>query len=114
MCGNRCCGRIQEDLVADLPRIFVEVPGKICADEFILQRANNDNSHIISNDQFRDFADRYDWILAGNRLIKGAVAGKQLSIPHLAFELTIVSDVAAAAESLLEGLMRPSEEHWSS
>ncbi len=89
-------------IVGALPDLFVEVPGRIRADDFILQRANNDNSHIISNDQFRDFADRYPWLSTEVRLIKGAVAGDRLTIPQLDLDLRIMPDAAATADSLIK------------
>jgi len=91
-----------ERLVADLPRIFVEVTGRMRADEFILQRANSDSSHVISNDQFRDFAARYPWISTGDRLIKGAVAGDRVLVPQLDFDLRIMPDAAAVADVLVK------------
>lgn len=89
-------------VISDLPRIFVEVTGRMRADEFILQRANSDSSHVISNDQFRDYAERYPWVLAGDRLIKGAVAGDRILIPRLDFDLRIMPDVAAVADVLVK------------
>ena len=91
-------------LVGELPRIFVEVPGKIRADEFILQRANSDNAHVISNDQFRDFADRYPWVSAGDRLIKGTVAGNRVLVPQLDCDLRIKKDAAGVADELVKAI----------
>lgn len=55
------------------PNMFVSVPGKTQADDFILQRAHLHGSHIITNDQYRQYVDRYPWLTGGERLIKGKV-----------------------------------------
>jgi len=95
-------------ITAHTSNIFVEVPGRIRADEFILQRANNDNAHIISNDQFRDFENRFPWVSSGDRLIKGAVAGNRLSLPQLNFDLRIMQDPVEAADWLIQVIMNHS------
>jgi hypothetical protein len=81
--------------------VFVEVPGGISADEFILLRADREGSHVISNDQFRDFSKLYSWVSDGGRLIKGAVAGAKLTIPQLDIDVPILPNALLTAESLI-------------
>jgi hypothetical protein len=97
-------------LVRDLPQMFKEVPGKTQADEFILQRANSDNSHVVSNDQFRPYAERYPWVLTGDRLIKGTVAAERLQVPQLDIDVPLLLDVAEAADVLVKTIALQSHE----
>lgn len=53
------------------------------ADDIILQVADVAQSHIISNDQFRQFAHRYSWIEHGDRLHKFSMVADQLVIADL-------------------------------
>jgi hypothetical protein len=101
-CSDELSVAAYKRITEALPEVFVEVPGRTRADEFILPRAGGDGSHIISNDQYRDFADRYPWILAGERLIKGIVAGDRLSIPKLDIDLQVLADALAAADVLVK------------
>jgi len=81
-----------EFLSGALSSHFAEVPGRKRADEFILQKADAENAHIISNDQYRDYAFRYHWISKEKRLIKGAVAENHLLIPDLKLNRRIRRD----------------------
>lgn len=50
------------ELLRDFYDVFIEVPGKTRADDFILDYAHKHGTPIISNDQYRDFAKKYAWI----------------------------------------------------
>lgn len=54
--------RAYRDLLVKYPAIFVEVPGRTQADHAILDYAHHYGTPIISNDQFREFKDRYQWL----------------------------------------------------
>jgi hypothetical protein len=108
--GDGGSGSVYRKLIGDRSGIFVEVPGRMRADEFILQHANDDNDHVISNDQYRDFADRYPWVAAGDRLIKGVVAGDRILIPRLGLNIRINSDAVAVADVLVKTIALQSHE----
>ena len=88
----------------DLSSYFCEVPGRKQADQFILQKANADNSHIISNDQYRDYKQTYGWLENGNRLLKGASADNHLMVPDLHLNLRIRHDYSLALITLKDKL----------
>jgi hypothetical protein len=73
-------------LLAGAPDSFVEVPGRIRADEFILQRAHEDQCPIISNDQFREYAGKYPWLSDSRRLIKFVVSRERIAIPQMSID----------------------------
>jgi hypothetical protein len=79
---------------------FVEVPGRARADEFVLQKANSDNGHIISNDQFRQYKSQYPWLSHGHRLVKGVVADGHVMIPDIQLDRRIQRDLSHAMTSL--------------
>ncbi len=91
---------------------FTEVPGKTMADEFLLQKANSDDAHVISNDQFSDFNEKYDWVVKGNRLIKGIVADDHLLIPQLNLDCEIQNNLKKSFK-LFEGVTPKSDKQKS-
>ncbi|MEN3113201.1 hypothetical protein ACFONG_15105 [Uliginosibacterium paludis] len=68
---------------------FFEVPGKMRADDFLLLRANNTGGFIVSNDQFRDYGEKYPWVSDQSRLIKGMVIAGHLAIPSLDIDIDL-------------------------
>jgi hypothetical protein len=87
---------------------FTEVPGKTRADEFVLQKADRDNAFVISNDQYRDYAGRYNWVAKGDRLIKGLVADNQIQLPSLNLNCEVQSDIKQAKDEF-ESVMSNSQ-----
>jgi hypothetical protein len=76
-----------------LPNNATVVPGKIQADKFVLQKANRENAHIISKDNFSEFTQLYPWLLNGNRLIKGLIADDFMAIPDIDIYLPVQTDI---------------------
>ena len=87
-----------------LTSYFVEVPGRKQADQFILQKANSDNGHIISNDQYRDYQKVYTWLKDGSRLLKGTSADNHLMLPDLHLNRRVRKDYSLAVLTLKEKL----------
>ena len=64
-------------------------PSRDEADNFILNRANNTGSHVISDDGYKQWDARYPWIDTRNntgdvrRIHKFLVEGDYLSVPDL-------------------------------
>ena len=68
-----------EKLLNEHPDRFVQVPARTRADEFLLMLANGDpSSRIMSNDIFRQYANRFPWIADRARFIRGMVMGDQV------------------------------------
>jgi hypothetical protein len=69
------------------------VPARSRADDFLLQKADRDNSYIISNDNYPQYVGRYGWISTGNRLLKGSIITNRIAIPELSIDPLIVDYV---------------------
>lgn len=65
------------------------VPGRSRADEYILLRADTDGLHILSNDQYRDYQDKYPWVVNGRRVHKFVFTNGRLLIPDLGIDAKI-------------------------
>jgi len=74
------------DLCAELtqswPQRFSEVPLRTVADEAILDVATMLGQNILTNDQFRDHADRYPWLETDRQQRLCGVRLRQGSRPH--------------------------------
>lgn len=57
------------------------VPAGIRADDFILQQANRECAHILSNDLFRDFAEKYPWLKGNQRVHRFDFVRGRLLVP---------------------------------
>ena len=95
--------KIYKELIGGkFSKYFKEVPGGIRADLFILQKANRDNSHIISNDNYRDYIERYLWIDKSDRLLKGMIIDNKVLIPNFGFECRLFDNIETAISRLKE------------
>lgn len=94
--GDNTSLEVYKHLLAKWPALFSEVPGRIKADEFILQKAHSDNAFIVSNDQYRDYMDAYPWVVSDGRLVKGTVAGDRVLIPALGIDSAVIKAVENA------------------
>ena len=82
-------GRVRLDkLMRDFPDRVQMVPAGSRADDFILLRANGDGSHILSNDRFEQYVDRYPW-LKEQRLHKFMFMDGRLLIPDFGIDVEI-------------------------
>lgn len=77
-----------EKLLADAPSYVKMVPAGARADDFILLRANEDGSHILSNDRFEQYMERYPW-LKEHRLHKFMFLNRCLMIPDFNIDIEI-------------------------
>ena len=93
-------------LIDRFPNQFCKVPSGKQADDFILLRAHNGGYSIISNDRFRNYADKYPWIRNGERLIKGCVVSGHLMVPDLDIDIPIRADLDTMFKEIEEDLMR--------
>lgn len=83
---------IYKKLLYRRPTVFSEVPGGTCADDYILNDANDKDLPVISNDRFRDYAKQFPWVSEENRLIKVAQIGGELRILPLKIAVPISKD----------------------
>ena len=77
-----------EDLLTHRPDCAKIVPAGARADDFILIRANDDGSHIVSNDRFNQYVERYPW-LKEQRLHKFMFMDGRLMIPDLGVDILV-------------------------
>ena len=75
-------GEKLKDFIAANPHKVSLVPAGIRADDFILLRADKQGSHIITNDRYLQYVDRYPWI-GDERLHKFMISDGMLMIPDL-------------------------------
>ena len=82
-------GRVQlERLMKDFPGRVQMVPAGSRADDFILQRVDVDGCHILSNDRFEPYAERYPW-LKEHRLHKFMFMDGRLMIPDFGIDVEV-------------------------
>lgn len=92
----------------DYPDIFIEVPGGNKADDFLLQYANTQRAAIITNDLFRDYSEKYQWLKTEpKRRASFVVHSKMIQIVSLGFSAAIPDDLAVAEEALKAALEKP-------
>jgi tetratricopeptide (TPR) repeat protein len=90
-----------EQLITGLPEYFFEATGGIEADEFILIHADKKNISVISNDRYRKYIAKYEWLMSQpQRLIKGGVMAGELTIPSLNIVAKINNNVKKLVENL--------------
>jgi hypothetical protein len=94
--GDNTSPDVYKRLLDSWSTLFSEVPGRIKADEFILQKAHGDNAFIVSNDQYRNYVDAYPWVVSDDRLIKDTVAGDRVFIPTLGVDSVVIKAVENA------------------
>lgn len=66
------------------------VPSGMKADDCILQDANDNDAHVISNDTFADYVERYPWVDKNSgRIHHYLVFGNRLMIPDINLNIAI-------------------------
>jgi hypothetical protein len=81
---------------------FCMSPGRSRADDHVLNRANHTGEPIISNDQYKRYIKKYDWIeKEEERLIKGKVMGKHVSIFDLDIYRPVCTNIKKAVKDLI-------------
>lgn len=99
---------IFDDLCRAFPDRFVLVPGRTKADDFILDYAHNHGTPIISNDQFRDYEEKYDWLKSDrNRRVSFVVHSGMLQIVPLGMQASVPTDLKSAVSTLKMGFRKP-------
>lgn len=97
------------ELLTQFPDRFTEVTGGIQADDIILSIAQQSNSSVISNDQFRNkkYLERHPWLQTHqHRLIKGCVAKQSLIITELSIHTEILADSAFLLQEIRQELRK--------
>lgn len=68
----------------EFKKYFVEIVGGTDADKFIVDYADTEKCHIISNDSFKEFHDDYKWLNKfNNRIIKAHIIRERLLVPDV-------------------------------
>lgn len=96
---------VYNKLIDRFPKQFCKVPAGKKADDFILLRAHKSGNKIISNDQFKQYADKYPWVRNGEKLIKGGVLSGHLMFPDLKIDIPLRADLDTMFEELKAGLI---------
>lgn len=92
---------VYENLQKSYPNLFHETTGGTRADEVILYHANYSNALIISNDRYRDYQEKYDWLTRySERLIKGEVMDGNLVIPRLDMHLPVKRELSVLSKEM--------------
>jgi hypothetical protein len=93
---RRCCH--------DFPDMFIEVPGGNQADDFLLDYAHSQKAPVISNDRYRDYLAKYQWLNANSkRRVSFIVHSNMMQVVSLGFTAAIPVDLAVAEASLRAG-----------
>jgi hypothetical protein len=91
----------------DFPDIFIEVPGGTRADDFILDYAHSHGTPIISNDRYRDYEEKYEWLKTEtNRRVSFVMYSGLIQIVPLGIQADIPDDLVAADSLLRAGFTK--------
>lgn len=109
--GKHAEAALYRRLLKEFPSIFIEVPGGMQADDFILRRANTLNCSIITNDQYNKPADGYrgkypKLFTRPELLIKGKVVAGAITLPALNLDIPCTGTIEAAHKQVREALLR--------
>ena len=84
--------QLYEKLLKGQSDKFLQVPAGTCADSFLLFLADQKSSRfIITNDRFKDHADKYPWVHDSKRLLHGMVLGNNIYIPSKDLQFSLKS-----------------------
>ncbi len=93
--------RAYDDLCTDYPDHFVVVPGGIQADAYILDYSHQHGTAIISNDRYRDYSDKYEWLKTdGQRRMPFLLHSQHVKVLALGLEAVIPHDLKASVAQL--------------
>lgn len=88
--GNADKDRVLLDmLIKNHPEDFRKVPAGARADDFILQSADSNDGHVVSNDRYQSYANRYPWIVEDHRLHKFMFVNGHLMIPDFGVDVLV-------------------------
>lgn len=88
-------------LCHDFPDHFIEVPGHNRADDFLLDYVDKGDATIISNDQYRDFHNKYRWLATdSSRRASFLVHSGMMQIVTLGIRASISANLADAESTL--------------
>ncbi|MEI6809149.1 MAG: hypothetical protein WCN95_10545 [bacterium] len=109
--GKHAEAALYRRLLKEFPSIFIEVPGGMQADDFILRRANTLNCPIITNDQYNKPTDSYrgkypKLFARPELLIKGKVVAGAITLPALNLDISCTGTIEAAHKQLRDALLR--------
>ena len=93
-------------LANELPDRMSRVPGGTDADDPILQKADERDLRVVTNDRFREKRETYPWIerRESERLIKGSVHGTDLQVVSLGLFTEVRTDTRRVADQLVEAV----------
>jgi predicted RNA-binding protein with RPS1 domain/cold shock CspA family protein len=93
-------------LANELPDRMSRVPGGTDADGPILQKADERDLRVVTNDRFREKRETYPWIerRESERLIKGGVHGTDLQVVSLGLFTEVRTDTRRVADQLVEAV----------
>jgi hypothetical protein len=99
---------IFESLIDEQPSRFLEVTGGTQADGVLLQYADFHSRKIITNDLFKQYADKYPWLgRDAKRLIRGNLLPDGLiSVEDMPFGVTRLHDQVETSAQVLLDLLR--------
>jgi CspA family cold shock protein len=82
------------------------VPGGTDADDPILQKADERDLRVVTNDRFREKRETYPWIerRESERLIKGSVHGTDLQVVSLGLFTEVRTDTRRVADQLVKAV----------
>ena len=83
---------LYDELLQKYPDNFVQVPGGVKADDFLLMAANQyKHSIVISNDRYREYQNKYAWVVDSQRLAHGMVLKDKICMPSLNMTIPILT-----------------------
>ena len=93
-------------LANELPDRMSRVPGGTDADDPILQKADERDLRVVTNDRFREKRETYPWIerRESERLIKGSVHGTDLQVVSLGLFTEVRTNTRRVADQLVEAV----------
>ena len=82
--------KLLKKLIKDYPDSIQFVPAGSRADDFVLLDANNNSGHVISNDRYLEYTERYPWLNKnGGRRHTFMVTNGHLQIPDLGIDVMV-------------------------
>ena len=76
-------------LIKEYPDNIQLVPAGSRADDYVLLDASNNSGHVISNDRYLEYTERYPWLKNGGRRHTFMVTNGHLQIPNLGIDVIV-------------------------
>lgn len=85
---------------------FIEVPGRNRADDFLLDYVSRSGEVIISNDQYRDFSNKYSWLGDSQRRVSFLIHSGIMQIVGLGIRANIPNNLTEAESHIRKQMER--------